>query len=146
MPYCIIVSGRVKHFISAFGEHVISKEVEEAMRQAADRHNLVVHEFTVAPQVNPPDDALPHHEWYIDMDDTQIPLSDIEVTLDQVLTKQNIYYKDLIEGQVLQPLKIRKVAPGAFREYMESIGKLGGQNKVARLKNDRSLVEALRLF
>ena len=145
-PYRIIVSGRVKHFISAFGEHVISKEVEEAMRQAADKHKLVIHEFTVAPQVNPQDDALPHHEWYIDMDETHIPLSEIAATLDQLITKQNIYYKDLIDGQILQPLKITKVAPGAFREYMESIGKLGGQNKVPRLKNDRSLVEELRLL
>ena len=145
-PYRIIVSGRIKHFISAFGEHVISKEVEEAMQAAALKHNLIIHEFSVAPQVNPPDGSLPYHEWFVDMENTNIPISEIEATIDNAITKQNIYYKDLIDGQILRPLRIRRVVTGAFREYMDSIGKLGGQNKVPRLKNDRSLVEKLQLL
>jgi len=92
-PYRIVVSGRVKHFISAFGEHVIGKEVEVAMSEAASKHGLIIHEFSVAPQVNPPDNSLPYHEWFIDMEDTEIPISDIEATIDRALTKQNIYYK-----------------------------------------------------
>ena len=142
-PYRIIVSGRIKHFISAFGEHVIAKEVEEAIRQAIEGTDVRISEFTVAPQVNPPQGELPYHEWFIEFENEPTDLNSFALKIDAFMQKQNSYYFDLIEGKVLQPLKIRKVAKGGFSDYMKNTGKLGGQNKVQRLANDRNIAEKL---
>lgn len=180
-PFRIKVSGRVKHYISAFGEHVIGKEVEAAMHAAVKEHGGRVTEFHVAPQVNPPTGEAPYHEWFIEFAElpsvstsvsdptsqisnpdfvptgVSVPTSQISnltshisdptsafaKTLDLEMQRQNIYYADLIEGKVLQPLKITVVEQGAFRRYMESQGKLGGQNKVPRLGNDRKVADVL---
>ncbi len=142
-PYRIIVTGRVKHFISAFGEHVIGKEVDEAMLATAGdlQHNIV--EFTVAPQVSPPEGGLPYHEWFVEFENTPDDMALFSKRLDEQMVRQNIYYADLIKGKILQPLKIRPLQKDAFRNYMKSLGKLGGQNKVPRLSNDRKIVQAL---
>lgn len=142
-PYRVLVSGRIKHFISAFGEHVISKEVEEAMQQALEITNDLVQEFTVAPQVNP-SKGLPYHEWFVEFQETPKNLEKLEIVLDEELRKQNSYYNDLISGNVLRPLKITQIASNGFTDYMKSIGKLGGQNKLPRLANDRKIAEALK--
>lgn len=142
-PYRIKVTGRVKHFISAFGEHVISKEVEKAMENACAKHGVEVTEFTVAPMVNPPDQSLPFHEWFIEFSKVPVDMETFKNTLDKEMVAQNIYYEDLIIGKILQPLKIKQLRKNAFREYMQSIGKLGGQNKVARLSNDRKIADQL---
>lgn len=143
-PYRIVVSGRVKHFISAFGEHVIGKEVEEALRETMEKQpETEVVEFTVAPQVAPKDGDTPYHEWFIEFASEPANLPAFEANLDAALVRQNIYYKDLIEGSILQPLMIRKVKQGGFQDYMKSQGKLGGQNKVPRLANDRKLADGL---
>ncbi|WP_303316583.1 GH3 auxin-responsive promoter family protein [Flavivirga abyssicola] len=139
-PYRVIVSGRIKHFISAFGEHVIGKEVEQAMQEALINSSISVSEFTVAPQINP-EEGLPYHEWFIEFENEPKDLSDLARKIDESLQKQNSYYFDLIDGKVLQPLKITKVVKGGFQDYMKSIGKLGGQNKLPRLSNDRKIVE-----
>ncbi|WP_445730707.1 GH3 auxin-responsive promoter family protein [Mariniflexile sp.] len=139
-PYRVIVSGRIKHFISAFGEHVIGKEVEQALQEATLNSNIRVTEFTVAPQINPKE-GLPYHEWFIEFENEPENLSVLAKKIDQSLQEQNSYYFDLISGHVLQPLKITKVTKGGFQEYMKSIGKLGGQNKLPRLSNDRKIVE-----
>ncbi|MGA1226370.1 MAG: GH3 auxin-responsive promoter family protein [Tamlana sp.] len=139
-PYRVIVSGRIKHFISAFGEHVIGKEVEQALKEATSDTNIRVSEFTVAPQINPKE-GLPYHEWVIEFENEPENLSAFAKKIDESLQKQNTYYFDLIQGKVLQPLKITKVKKGGFQEYMKSIGKLGGQNKLPRLSNDRKIVE-----
>ena len=139
-PYRVIVSGRIKHFISAFGEHVIGKEVEQAMQEALLNSNISVSEFTVAPQISP-EEGLPYHEWFIEFENEPEDLSDLAKKIDESLQKQNSYYFDLIEGKVLQPLKITKVKKGGFQDYMKSIGKLGGQNKLPRLSNDRKIVK-----
>lgn len=141
-PYKVIVSGRIKHFISAFGEHVIGKEVEQAMEEAAKECSIQVSEFTVAPQINPKE-GLPYHEWFIEFDNEPENLSIFAEKLDQSLQNQNTYYFDLIEGKVLQKLKITKVKKEGFKTYMKSIGKLGGQNKIPRLSNDRKIANAL---
>ncbi|MDO5105777.1 GH3 auxin-responsive promoter family protein [Capnocytophaga sp.] len=143
-PYRIIVSGRIKHFISAFGEHVIGKEVEEAMRQALDGTDVRISEFTVAPQVNPVSGELPYHEWFIEFENEPADLEQFALKIDALMQQQNSYYFDLIQGKVLQPLKISKVAKNGFSDYMKSLGKLGGQNKVQRLSNDRSVAERLQ--
>ncbi|MCF7559588.1 GH3 auxin-responsive promoter family protein [Sabulilitoribacter multivorans] len=139
-PYRVIVSGRIKHFISAFGEHVIGKEVEQAMQEATSNTNIRVSEFTVAPQINP-NQGLPYHEWFIEFENEPEDLLSLAKKIDESLQKQNSYYFDLIKGNVLQQLKITKVKQGGFQNYMKSVGKLGGQNKLPRLSNDRKIVE-----
>src|SRR5690606_2846542 len=140
-PYKVIVSGRIKHFISAFGEHVIGKEVEQAMQEATANTDIRVTEFTVAPQINP-ENGLPYHEWFIEFENEPENLLVLAKEIDASLQKQNSYYLDLIQGHVLQPLKITKVKKNGFQNYMKSIGKLGGQNKMPRLSNDRRIVDA----
>ena len=142
-PYRVIVSGRIKHFISAFGEHVIGKEVEQAMQEATANTDIRVSEFTVAPQINP-SEGLPYHEWFVEFENNPEDLSALAKKIDQSLQIQNSYYFDLIKGKVLQPLKITKVEKDGFQNYMKSIGKLGGQNKIPRLSNDRKIVDLLR--
>jgi len=141
-PYRVIVSGRIKHFISAFGEHVIGKEVEQALQEALVDYSAEVSEFSVAPQINPTQ-GLPYHEWYIEFEKEPENISALAQKIDASLQKQNSYYFDLIEGKVLQPLKITLVKKGGFQDYMKSIGKLGGQNKLPRLSNDRKIVDNL---
>ncbi|TVZ16164.1 GH3 auxin-responsive promoter family protein [Maribacter sp. MAR_2009_72] len=145
-PFKIVVSGRIKHFISAFGEHVIAKEVEEAMQIATNKTNASVSEFTVAPQISPEDMQLPYHEWFIEFEKTPDDMGKFITHLDEALQQQNSYYYDLIVGKVLQPLKITSIQHGGFMEYMKSIGKLGGQNKVQRLSNDRKVADALSKY
>ncbi|SHJ58561.1 GH3 auxin-responsive promoter [Maribacter aquivivus] len=145
-PFKIVVSGRIKHFISAFGEHVIAKEVEEAMLAATKATDASVSEFTVAPQIVPKENELPYHEWFIEFEKLPSDMGLFIQELDSALQKQNSYYYDLIVGKVLQTLKVTPVKSGGFLEYMKSIGKLGGQNKVQRLSNDRKVVESLSKY
>lgn len=142
LPYRVIVSGRIKHFISAFGEHVIGKEVEQAMNDALEDSGASINEFTVAPQINPVE-GLPYHEWFIEFGNTPEVMQKFADTLEASLINQNSYYKDLIVGKVLQPLKITQVKKDGFKNYMKSIGKLGGQNKIPRLANDRKIADQL---
>jgi len=142
-PYRIIVTGRVKHFISAFGEHVIGKEVDAAMLAVSREMGVNVVEFTVAPQVAPPAGGLPYHEWFVEFEREPTDLGQFSQLLDNEMIKQNIYYEDLIKGNILRPLKITPLPRDAFRNYMKSQGKLGGQNKVPRLSNDRKIVDSL---
>ncbi|MBZ9629642.1 GH3 auxin-responsive promoter family protein [Salegentibacter sp. LM13S] len=142
-PYRVIVSGRIKHYISAFGEHVIGKEVEEAMQEAMNITKARISEFTVAPQITPANDELPYHEWFIEFEEDPKNMDEFHSILERTLQEQNSYYFDLIEGKILQPLKITKIPKGGFNQYMKSIGKLGGQFKLARLSNDRKIAEVL---
>ena len=142
-PFKIKVSGRIKHFISAFGEHVIAKEVEQAMQEAMEQTDAKVNEFTVAPQITPAENELPYHEWLIEFESKPSNMKDFIETLDQSLQQQNSYYYDLIAGNILQTLKISSIKKNGFQEYMRSIGKLGGQNKVQRLSNDRKVADVL---
>ena len=147
-PYRVIVSGRIKHYISAFGEHVIGKEVETALKEAMENTDIRVNEFTVAPQIAP-ETGLPYHEWFIEFDsvpklrDSEEPnnLEEFALKIDNAMRKQNVYYDDLIVGKVLRTLVITKVSKNGFQEYMKSIGKLGGQNKLPRLSNDRKIAD-----
>ena len=144
-PYKIVVTGRIKHFISAFGEHVIAKEVEVAMQKAVEACDASINEFTVAPQITPEEDELPYHEWFIEFERKPSEMSKFIEILDTSLQQQNSYYFDLIDGKILQRLKITSIKKGGFHEFMKSIGKLGGQNKVQRLSNDRSVADKLAL-
>ena len=145
-PYRVIVTGRIKHFISAFGEHVIGEEVEKAMKLATDKFNEVeTIEFTVAPQVTP-GEGLPLHEWFVEFSNPPDDMKRFEIEIDEKLQHLNSYYEDLIVGKILRPLKIIPLRKDAFRDYMKSKGKLGGQNKVPRLSNDRQIVDELRTY
>jgi len=142
-PYRIKVTGRIKHFISAFGEHVIGEEVEYALMTAAKEINLAIAEFTVAPQVNPRDNGLPYHEWFIETAQNISDLPAFAARVDELLQAKNVYYKDLINGKVLRTLQIKLLPSGTFINYMKKEGKLGGQNKVPRLSNDRKIADQL---
>jgi hypothetical protein len=141
-PFRVIVSGRIKHFISAFGEHVIAKEVEQSLLSALKTTDISVSEFTVAPQIAP-SEGLPYHEWFIEFEKPPSDIEKFEIKIDQALQLQNSYYLDLIQGKVLQPLKITQVKKDGFQNYMKTIGKLGGQNKTPRLSNDRKIADSL---
>ncbi|PKP35918.1 MAG: hypothetical protein CVU00_00320 [Bacteroidetes bacterium HGW-Bacteroidetes-17] len=142
-PYKIVVTGRISHFISAFGEHVITEEVESAIEEITQIENIQIVEFTTAPQVNPENNELPYHEWFIEFKEVPNDLHSLGKKLDLLLRKKNIYYDDLIVGNVLQPLKITPVRSNGFKKYMELTDKIGGQNKVVHLCNDRSIADQL---
>ena len=144
-PYRIIVSGRIKHFISAFGEHVIGEEVESAMLSACAAMNVKLIEFTVAPFVSN-DDSKSYHEWFIEFENEPADLNAFSLLIDDHLRKKNVYYDDLITGNILDRLKISVVQKNGFVDFMKSIGKLGGQNKVPRLSNDRIIAVGLEEF
>ena len=144
-PYRIKVTGRIKHFISAFGEHVIGKEVEKALNDSILNTSINISEFTVAPQVNPTS-GLPYHEWFIEFETEPENLEDFATKVDASMQAQNIYYFDLIKGKILRPLIIRKVKKGGFHEYMKSIGKFGGQNKIPQLSDNRKIADVLENY
>ncbi|MHB0756011.1 GH3 auxin-responsive promoter family protein [Polaribacter sp. M15] len=144
-PFRIKVTGRIKHFISAFGEHVIGKEVEKALNDSILGTNINISEFTVAPQVNP-ENGLPYHEWFIEFETEPKNIEEFAQKVDASMQAQNIYYFDLIEGKVLRPLIIRKVKKGGFHAYMKSIGKFGGQNKIPQLSDNRKIADVLQDF
>jgi hypothetical protein len=141
-PYRIVVTGRTKHFISAFGEHVIGEEVEHAMQLAAEARNVRVTEFTVAPLIGQ-GDGKSHHQWLVEFEHPPADLPAFAREIDDHLRGRNIYYDDLVKGNILEPLQVTVVQRGGFIEYMRSIGKLGGQNKVPRLSNDRQIADEL---
>jgi hypothetical protein len=143
-PYKIVVTGRIKHYISAFGEHVIGEEVEQALMNVANEQGVDVIEFTVAPQVNPPQGGLPYHEWFVEFGTAPKDLEAFSLAVDKVLQQKNIYYFDLIKGNILHPLVIQTLKKDTFINYMRSQGKLGGQNKVPRLANDRKIADELK--
>ena len=145
-PYRMVVTGRIKHFISAFGEHVIGEEVEQAMRRTQEQHPEVeIIEFTVGPNVTPPE-GLPRHEWFVSFATPPKDMVAFSKDLDNHLRKLNSYYDDLIKGSILKPCEIISLQSTAFQDYMKSIGKLGGQNKVPRLSNDRNIPDALMAY
>ena len=142
-PYRLIVTGRTKHFISAFGEHVIGEEVETALMDVAAAENIHITEFTVAPMISQ-DGGKSYHEWFIEFENLPTDLISFSKKVDDNLRSKNVYYDDLIGGHILRQLKITVVKKNGFIDYMKSIGKLGGQNKVPRLSNDRKIVDGLR--
>lgn len=140
-----MVSGRIKHFTSAFGEHVIASEVEYALKKAASELQIVINEFTVAPQINP-EKGLPYHEWFIEFGEEPESLNIFAKKLDHHLQQKNSYYLDLIQGKILKRLVISPLQKNSFQQYMKSVGKLGGQNKLPRLSNDRKIANALEAW
>jgi hypothetical protein len=145
-PFRILVTGRIKHFISAFGEHVIGEEVEYSLMKAAKEEGVQINEFTVAPYIKGQGDGKSFHEWFVEFENRPADMHAFAQKVDSNLRAKNIYYDDLISGNILQPLQIHPVKKNGFIDYMKSIGKLGGQNKVPRLSNDRSFAEPLEKY
>ena len=145
LPFRILVTGRLKHFISAFGEHVIGIEVERAIKKVLKNSFIEIVEFSVAPEVSPKS-GLPYHEWFIEFRTFPKDMEEFSKSLDLSIQDQNSYYRDLIEGKILRTLKITVIKKKGFQDYMKSIGKLGGQNKVPRLSNDRKIADNLIKF
>lgn len=144
-PHRILVSGRTKHFTSAFGEHVIAFEVEEAIKSTVEKFPAQITEFHLAPEVNP-EEGLPYHEWFIEFEKEPENLDTFKNELDDQLRKRNTYYDDLISGNILQKLHITRLQKNAFQEYAKAEGKLGGQNKIPRLANDRKIADLLKVY
>ncbi len=144
-PYRVVVSGRIKHFTSAFGEHVIAYEVEEALRRTVEKYPAQINEFHVAPEVNPTE-GLPYHEWLIEFEEFPQEMDLFKASLDFEMQQLNPYYKDLLDGNILKPIVVHPLKKGHFNLYMDSIGKLGGQNKVPRLADNRKLADAIKAF
>jgi GH3 auxin-responsive promoter len=144
-PYRLVVTGRTKHFISAFGEHVIGEEVEASMNKTAAEEHIHIREFTVAPFISQ-GDGKSYHEWFVEFENLPHDLNSFGQKLDRHLRSKNSYYDDLVAGNILQPLRISPVRKNGFIDYMKSIGKLGGQNKVARLSNDRKIADELEKY
>jgi len=144
-PYRLVVTGRTKHFISAFGEHVIGEEVEAAMQEASRKFGVGIVEFTVAPFIAS-DQGQSYHEWFVEFEKSPEELASFALEVDNQMRKKNVYYDDLIAGNILQPLKVTPIQSQGFIQYMKSVGKLGGQNKVPRLSNDRILADELSQF
>jgi GH3 auxin-responsive promoter len=143
LPPKIKVTGRIKHFTSAFGEHIIAEEAEYVMSEAVRRFNLKINEFHLAPQVNPTDGGMPYHEWFVEWDERPSNISEIASFMNERMASKNVYYSDLIKGNVLKTLVLTDVPKGGFANYMRSQGKLGGQNKIPRLANDRKIADFL---
>jgi hypothetical protein len=141
-PYRVVVTGRVKHFISAFGEHVIGEEVEQAMIKTVADYPCKITEFTVAPYIQQ-GEGKSYHEWLIEFEAEPSDLAAFSARLNEHMRAKNVYYEDLLQGNILLPLQISRVRQHGFIDYMKSIGKLGGQNKVPRLSNDRVIAEGL---
>ncbi|TXC85279.1 GH3 auxin-responsive promoter family protein [Luteibaculum oceani] len=144
-PFKIRVTGRIKHYTSAFGEHVIAEEVEGALSETLKKDVAAVTEFTLAPQITP-ESGLPYHEWFIEFNREPKDWNVFIENLDTALQNKNPYYRDLIEGKVLSPLKITLVEKDGFQEFMKKRGKLGGQNKIPRLANDRKIADELKAW
>ena len=142
-PYRVVVTGRTKHFISAFGEHVIGEEVEQSLLKAAEENNVRITEFTVAPMIEQ-GQGKSYHEWFIEFEKEPSDMEAFAKKVNERLRQKNIYYDDLIAGNILQPLKISVIKKNGFIDYMKSIGKLGGQNKVPRLSNDRKIADEIK--
>lgn len=144
-PYKITVTGRIKHFISAFGEHVIQEEVEKAIETITKHFKISVVEFTVAPFVGTANEKS-YHEWFIEFADHTFNINDISIFLDKSIQEQNIYYQDLRKNGILENAKITLIKKGGFEQYFKQQGKLGGQNKVQHLANDRELAKVLQHY
>ncbi len=141
-PYKILFSGRAAQYCSAFGEHVIEKEVQTSLNNAIMRCGGSVTEFTVCPKIMSKS-YLSHHQWFVEFQSVPDNLSKFEKTLNTVMKEQNPYYKDLVGSKVIGPLKLFVVKSGGFNAYMKSIGKFGGQNKCPHLSNERKIADFL---
>ena len=143
-PFKIRVSGRTKQFISAFGEHVIVEDVERSLKKTCEKFREVqIIEYTVGPKIVDKK-SKSCHEWLIEFKTPPKNMKEFEKELDRNMQMRNIYYNDLINDKVISRLKVSEAKKKSFINFMKSIGKLGGQNKVPRISNDNSIIERVK--
>jgi len=145
-PYRVKVSGRLKHFINAFGEELIVDNTDKAIAQACEQTGAVVNEYTAAPiYFSHSDNGA--HEWLIEFEKDPANLNDFVYELDTALKNLNSDYEAKRHRNIALRLPfVHPVPKGTFHEWMRSKGKLGGQHKVPRLSNDRDYVEEILRF
>ncbi|MFC2112139.1 GH3 auxin-responsive promoter family protein [Bacteroidota bacterium] len=142
-PHKIKVSGRTKHFINAFGEEVIIENAEKALNVACSKTGAVIHEFTAAP-IYMSDDQKGSHEWLIEFEKSPTDLDYFTSVLDNALCSINSDYEaKRYKGITLEMPTVRNMPRGTFYQWLSVKGKLGGQNKVPRLSNDRKYVDEI---
>lgn len=145
-PFKIQVTGRTKHFINAFGEEVIIDNSDKAIAEASKKTKSVVREYTVAP-IYFSEKSQGGHEWLIEFEKEPNDLNEFTKILDESLKAVNSDYEaKRFKNMALQIPLIRKMKDGTFYNWLKSKGKLGGQNKVPRLSNDRKFVEEILNF
>lgn len=142
-PFRIIVSGRTKHYINAFGEELIIENAEEGLKRTCEKTGAIIKEFTAAP-IYMEGNAKGAHEWIIEFEKLPENIEEFAQILDETLQELNSDYEaKRYKNITLNQLKLHVAKPDLFFEWMKSRGKLGGQNKVPRLANSREFIEPL---
>jgi hypothetical protein len=137
------VSGRVKHFINAFGEEVIVDNTDQAIAVACQKTNAIVNDYTAAP-VYFSDDGNGAHEWLIEFEKEPTDINQFITELDASLKNINSDYEAKRHKDIaLRKPLLRALPKGVFTTWLKSKGKLGGQHKVPRLSNDRKYIEEI---
>lgn len=139
-PYRLVVTGRIAHFTSAFGEHVIEEEANYAIQKASEETGAIVTEYTLAPLINGPE-GIRCHQWFIEFENKPRNIEKFTEILDNSLKEKNQYYANLVNSNIIKSANVIMVPEDTFKKYMKSIGKLGGQNKVPHLSNDRKIAD-----
>jgi len=143
-PLRLVITGRVRHFVNAFGENVIVEEVEQAMVTACDANGAEVAEFTVAPRYPSTTDPRGGHDWVVEFHRPPRDGGRFSRSLDIALTALNTDYRIKRTGDVgMTAPRVLEVPAGTFHHWMRTVGKLGDQHKVPRVTNHRELADAL---
>ncbi len=142
-PYKIKVTGRTKHFINAFGEELIIENTDQAITKASSEMGAKIVDYTVAP-IYIDGSNRGGHEWLIEFEKEPTNLNEFTKSLDDALKKLNSDYEaKRFNNMILQPPTIQKLSKGTFHNWLSSKDKMGGQNKIPRLSNNRTFVEEL---
>jgi hypothetical protein len=142
-PYKIKVSGRLKHYMNAFGEEVIIDNADKAISIASEKTNAIVNDYTAAP-VYFSEHNNGAHEWLIEFDKAPNDFQQFIIELDAALKSINSDYEAKRYKDIALRLPIVKAMPkGTFKEWLRSKGKLGGQHKIPRLSNERTIIEEI---
>ncbi|HHH52130.1 MAG TPA: hypothetical protein ENK91_00590, partial [Bacteroidetes bacterium] len=142
-PFKIKITGRTKHFINVFGEEVMVSNTDKALSEISKAHDFIINEYTVGP-VFMEEGHRGGHQWVIEFEKPPRDLKRFEEDLDLALQNINSDYEAKRYNNIaLKPLSVISVPKGTFYKWMESRGKLGGQNKVPRLSNSRKYIEEL---
>jgi hypothetical protein len=142
-PFRIRITGRTKNFINAVGEEIIMDNAEKAVASACKKCNAVVNEYTAAPLFYNQENRVAH-EWLIEFESEPSDTGEFMTELDNALKALNSDYEaKRFHDMVLRPPVLRIMPPGTFYQWLKARGKLGGQNKVPRLANNREYIEEI---
>ena len=142
-PYKIIITGRTKHFINVFGEEVIIENTDNVINRLSSKYNLKIVDYTVAP-IFMENNKKGAHEWFIEFNEEPNKNIKIDEIIDKELKKENSDYEaKRYNDFTLEKPKVIKGSKGVFMKWLEINNKLGGQNKIPRLSNNRKFIEKL---